>query len=408
MKQLILSMALLISATGMLFAQNDDDATPVVNRMRMNKADQTFKANANLLNLKAFVVLKEGRMILELAAPDDFESFSNIDSLLSVFMKDIAFYKDSLDAYPTSGFRIDYVLNPDYDFKKIRFIRHPQQGSTFLNKSGTMSRLKFDQDTIHILINKSRPGIGRKKDVPCQIPYTIEATFIVGNYYDIDNIIKDSILHPIIDTLAKISRDQRPRHDKHPWFMNRHPLSLVYNPYYTGAFGKKIVSHYSYLLQDEYSIFDKKYHPTHWKAIKGDVGVGVIRNTLTPMCELGYQFNRQIWPEDFITHDALRISASPYCFFANNTDGSYTVNDNWFLNVSWGTLYGKPQHGWPGLENSLGFGYLVSQKGNYFKNGTFKLYTNLRYDRNGITIVPEIIFSDRCRQVYPGVTVKFF
>ena len=83
------------------------------------------------------------------------------------------------------------------------------------------------------------------------------------------------------------------------------------------------------------------------------------------------------------------------------------MRDNWFINFESGSIVESTQPGWLGKETVIEVGYLALQKGDYFKNSTLKLYTNLVLTK-AITITPEIIFTDNFRQLFPGLTVKFF
>ena len=396
MKKLILSTALIaISLQAKLYAQVDD-VSDYSTRMKRSKTEQTFNVDGWFINLRDFVVLREGRLILEMHGADDFESFRNLDSILLSFRKDIAFYKDSLDANPTGSSRIDYVLNPEYSFKKIRIKRYNADGSIFMNRDGEISRLKFDQDTIRIIIQKSRPGSNSSKTAPCMIPYSIQATFILGNYYDIDKVIADKVLKGIIDTLEKSSKTQGTI--KRP---SNNPLSIIYNPYYSGP---RSFQKYNRLLMSEHDELARS-PKSHFFSVNGNIGAGFVRGALSPVWEAGIQYN-QYWSGSF-EHNFYRLSVSPYYLFDRDVNRNLIVNDNWFVNVDMGTIYTNNQRGWAGRAATFGVGYLVAQKGGYFRNTTFKVFTDIILMK-GFTIVPEFVFTNDCKQIFPGVTVKVF
>ena len=399
MKKLILITALIaISLRATLYAQNDYVGYGM-KRMDKSKTELTFNANQSLITIKDFVVLKEGRMILELSGSDDYSSFSNLDSLLSVFRKDIAFYKDSLDTDPTGGVRIDYALNEEYPFKKIRFKKYRSDGNIFLNQGGDISKMKFEQDTIRIIMQKSKPGLGSKKNGGCMIPYSIQATFILSNYYDIDKVIAGHTLKGIVDTLEKACNVKG---SEKGWYWYIHPTSFVYNPYYTGA--NKLQS-YKRLISSEYDVYPSKSRrnaitvPLH-------IGAGLTRNIITPSAEAGIQFQRYTrWNSD--NYDYFKLTVSPYFFFEKDLSGNYLVKDNWFANLDIGSVYESNDKSWLGKRASVGVGYLVINKGNYFKNTTMKLYSELEI-RERLTICPELIFTDNFKQIFPGFTLKVF
>ena len=71
-------------------------------------------------------------MKIELSDFADLQRVANIDSLLNVFLQDIAPLKDSL-ADPLTSKRIDYITDVEQR-KKIRFQQFQPKGASFLNK----------------------------------------------------------------------------------------------------------------------------------------------------------------------------------------------------------------------------------------------------------------------------------
>lgn len=392
MKKLILITALIaISLPGKLFAQSY-----VAKQMSKSKTEQTFNANDAFFNIRDFVVLKEGRMILDLHYLKDYEGFRNMDSLLTEFMKDIAFYKDSLSANPTGHVRIDYVINPEYSFKKIRFKQYNADGKIFMNQGGDISKLKFEEDTVRIIMQKSRPGLGHGKNGPCQIPYAIQATFLLGNYYDVNRVLADKVLNNVVDTLEKASQKKQTNTRS-----STDQQSIIYNPYYTG---KGSLKHYDRLLANEYDVSSAIGYKSRYINVNASLGAGLIRNVVAPMADIGLQYNR-IWSKS--VHNIFRLSATPYYLFDKNAEGTYLVRDNWFVNLALGSIYDAAEPGWLGKEVTFGAGYLFIQKGDYFKNTTVKIFTDLQVVK-GFTIVPEVIATNNFKQFFPGITLKVF
>ena len=395
MKKLISITALmLISLTGKVCGQGAYTAGQL-RAMTTSKADLAFNAYDRMINIRDFVVLKEGRMIIELSAVKDYENFRNLDYLLERFMKDIAFYKDSLNSCPTCNMRIDYAINSEYTFKKIRVKKYYPSGSMFVNKDGDISKLKFDQDTVRLLIQKSMPGISHGRTGPCGIPYTIQVTFLLDNYYDVEKLIADHALAGIIDTLEKHSHSKKIEKN-----IFRHPVTIKYNPYYAG---KNLKVYRNLLMENEIA-------PNSWSRRKYDanfsMGVGIVRSTMAPMAELGIQWNNYVGKSDR-DRDMVRLSVSPYFFFDRNAKGDYVMNDNWFVNASTGSIYETNGVSWLGKEATFGIGYLFVNKGGYFKNTTMKIFTDLML-KPKLTLVPEIIFTDNFKQIFPGFTLKIF
>ena len=395
-QRILCTVLILISLSGRLYAQSEFSSYATKNVSR-SKTEQSFNAWHGMINVRDFVTLKEGRLILELLDGEDYNDFANMDSILQSFMKDIAFLKDSLEGDPTGHLRLDYVLSPGYKFKKIRFKKYPSDGAVFINQSGEISRLKMEQDTVRILIQKSRTGIPYRVEQPCSIPYTIQATFLVDNYTDINKIVAYHILNGAIDTMKKVSLAR-----KQGIYQNQ-PISIVYNPYYNGQASMR---RYDRLVSNEYDVIGNKH--MKWQfTVNGSIGVGVIRSTLAPMADIGMQLTKMLGREDSKNRDYMRLSVSPYYFFEKDSHGDYLTHDNWFVNAILGSIYDWNESSWFSRKFALGAGYLFAEKGGYFKNTTIKLFTELEV-RKGLNIVPEFIFSDNFRQIFPGVTVKVF
>ncbi len=390
MKKTILCLALmLISQAGSLFAQDGNYSAEYRANQNRSKTDKTFNIWTLHINLRDIVQLKDAKMTLEMQNITDFENFKKLDSILMNFMKDIAFYKDSLDMQAAGHVRIDYVISPEYSFKKIRFKKYYPDGDIYINRSGETSKLKLEQDTIHIIVEKL---LHKSK---CAIPYNIQATFVLDNYTDVDKIIADRAeLHRILDTLEKENRTKQT--DK----PHRYPeMTIVYNPYFFGpnSFIKRKgvdAGNLSLIHDHDYINFN------------ANVGAGVVLNTVAPFAEFGASLISQ-WLRGTRTYSFYKMFASSYYFFERDAAGNISVKDNWFINASVGTNWGKAAPGWVGHNADFGVGYLVSQKGNYFKSTTFKVFTDIRL-ANGINLSPEFIFTNNFKQIYPGISLKVF
>ena len=281
MTKLILGVVLiLISMQAKLCAQ-EENASEWTKLMSRGKTDATFNVWPTSITIRDFVVLKEGRMILELGDESDYASFRTLDSILGNFRKDITFYKDSLDANPTGNVRIDYVLNDDYSFKTIRFKKYNASGNSFLSRDGEVSKLKFEQDTVRIIVHKTKPGFSTRTRPGCSVSYAVQATFLLGNYYDIDKVIADKVLTGIVDTLEKESQVKRKKR------FGRNPITISYNPYYSGK--GRFIKH-DVLMNGEfdYEIWYKK--PKF--SFNPQFGAGVMRNELVPVTDIAFQYNR--------------------------------------------------------------------------------------------------------------------
>jgi hypothetical protein len=364
---------------------------------RKSKVEQTFNTNENLITLKDFVTLKTGRLILELSNVFDFDNFRNMDSLLRDFKKDIAFYADSLAANPTSNVRIDYVLNENYSSKKIRFKKYPSDGNIFANSDGKISKLKFGQDTVRILFQKSKPGFAKRPTSKCSIPYSIQATFILGNYTDIDKLLEEKVLNGIVDTLQKMSQSSKSRSE----FYSK-PLTITYNPYFAG---NNSLKKFYMVSGNEYDIYTPSNSTRNLFTINADLGFGLVENLIAPCAEINAMYIQKSYWHNNKDYDFYKLSVTPYFLFDRDPNHNLVVNDNWFLNFTIGSVYEGNQYSWLGKKVSLGVGYLIQHRGDYFPNSTYKIFSDIEITKR-LNISPELIFTDNARLAFPGFTIK--
>jgi hypothetical protein len=397
MRKIIISAALtMLSLQGGLFAQNAFQAG-INEAMSKSKTERTFNMDPQEVNIRDFVTLKNAKMILELRWLEDYKEFGNMDSLLRGFMNDIAFYKDSLKVNPTAHVRIDYVLNSEYSFKKIRFKQYNADGNIFMAQNGDISKLKFEQDTVRIIIQKSIRGVKAGEVGPCGYPYSIQATFLVGNYTDIDRVLANKDLEGVMGTLEKESQSASNKD-----VVYHKPMSIIYDPYYTSS---SRLQRYKRLLANEYDLYSPNV--TDRLVIDAGLGAGLIRNTLAPMVDMGLTIQRYARHGRYLDYNFLSVSVSPYYVFERNNEGNFSVKDNWFVNATIGSVYKQGAFGWLGKKGDFGVGYLFSQKGNYFKNTTMKVFTEIQLIK-GLTVVPELIATDNFKQIFPSFTVRIF
>jgi hypothetical protein len=57
---------------------------------------------------------------------------------------------------------------------------------------------------------------------------------------------------------------------------------------------------------------------------------------------------------------------------------------------------------------NFGVGYLFARSGDYFKGVTTKGFFNITLMKKGLTLSPELIFTNDFREVFPGLTLKVF
>lgn len=394
---------MLISLSGKLYAQDNQGAT---GKPQKTKTDETFNMCEECnVHIKDVVYLEEGRLQLELFGTKDYEQVKRLDSILMDLKRDIAFYKDSIDG-ETGAVRIDYVVGRQPGTAKIRFKKYPADGRSFVARNGDISRLKVEQDTVHIILQREIAIVSewyaQKHNGSHIFHYSVEATFTVDNYTDIDRIIASGpALRRIIDTLEQAKRPLV--HGKYGYIQ---AVSSIYKPYSTT--GEQRYRQFGGIFKNENEYWPLQKSPDYLTA-DFNIGLGLVRNTLTPTLDAGITLikGRHNRLDDNKYYTFYTLSVSPYFFFDKNAKGDYITNTNMFVNFSLGGRENDNMMGLKSRKGAFGIGYLAISKGDYFKNFTMKMFMDIQL-RNGITLSPEIIATDNFKQLFPGITFKVF
>lgn len=383
-----------------------------------SSTERNFDMPERFINIRDFVYLPDnGRMILELNNTEQYNELKNLDSVLKEFIRNIAFYKDSLEN-GSSNIRIDYTIDAAYSFSKIRFKKYAADGNVFMNNNGEVARLKLEQDTIRLYF-RHNPVLPRKADNgnlwAKNYDYNhshagmFQVTFYVNNYTDLAKIAMDKTsLQHAIDTLAA-TRKKITRLSPYKF-----PSSSAFNPYTTESKtdNKTEYTQYNTLRFKQYNGLVKQDNARPWEALRrnealifyANVGMGLVRNTFAPVGEIGMEFSisgkRQY--DNKYHSTSILMYHSAYFFFEQNTNGDYLAKDNWFLNLE----YEQDDRDY--FVSGFGLGYLYGRRGDYFKGTTMKAFLNVNLHKHGITLCPELIITDNFKQVIPGITLKVF
>ena len=188
MKRSFALLMLSISITANLCAQSN------------SQSDKAFEIPDNIIISRRFDVNldKGNKMKIELSAFMDLERVANIDSLLQVFLSDIAPLKDSL-ADPLTSKRIDYVTDAQ-GRKKIRFQQFQQKGSSFLISKGELASLRTGQDTIHLIGIIANPATEIKDKISLHNPRYYHYTFYLNDMNELSGYM-NGVLKQKISTI---------------------------------------------------------------------------------------------------------------------------------------------------------------------------------------------------------------
>jgi hypothetical protein len=407
MNRFFLATALIVSLQGKLCAQTEETKPCCGDRMGWTKTQQTFNT-PQMVSIRDYVYLQNGgKMIVELTSVEDFDKLKNLDSLIRNFIKDISFYKDSLEG-SAGNVRIDYVVHANQEHREIRFKKYRPDGDIYVSKYGEISKLKIEEDTIRILLHVQGKEImtkfvglsGKrpKKKVPYTPQYQLQITFCLNNYTDINKLIAGpAMLRHIIDTLQSTKKEGTVND---PY---KFPSSSIFKPYQGGErfrrFGGLINS-------DKDERWRNVTRRNDLLTANVNFGAGIVRNTLAPIGEFGISYENHRRRLDAKNYTVVSLYMSSVFFFDRDPNGGYFVKDNWFLNAD----IGAPGDG-PKAANarmfSIGAGYLVAPKGDYFKGTTMKVFAKIQF-QNGISVCPELIITNDFKQVFPGLTLKIF
>ncbi len=325
------------------------------------------------------------KMIIEMFRASEYSLLTNLDSLVAIVMQDIAFYKDSLNT--AGSVRIDYAFTPDPGMRKIRFKKYEPDGDLYLSNRNRLSRMKVDQDTLTILVQKTENANSHLHQDEDKI-FSAKVTFCLNNYTNADKLLSDNgRLNHVIDTLANTAKK------KHRSLIPSYS-TIKYHPTDTTGYPAFRFRKVNYLLEDDRST----WNASGMIMINGSIGAGLVRNTFAPMAELGIELNERLHinPKKF---SFMRLSAMPYFFFDKDLKNNIQVYDNWFANVELGTQLKDKR-------NSIGVGYLFAGNGGYFQNTTMKAFISFPIGKQ-FTLCPEIIFTNNFKQIFPGVTLRF-
>ncbi|MBX2905044.1 MAG: hypothetical protein KF744_03345 [Taibaiella sp.] len=401
MKKLIILVLLAVLAIS-CFAQETAEEKK---RKSPSPTEANFNMPAEFVNIRDYAYLpNNAKMILELVNADQYKEIKDINETIFKLMQEISFYKDSLEN-GIGSVRIDYAVDEEYPFNKIRFARHTADGDIFMTRSNEVSHLKLDQDTVRFYVRhkplKQQYGNGRR--YPMYAYNFYQVTFCVNNYGDMAKIAADTTtLRHALDTLY--ATKQRGT------LLNPHinPSSSRYNPYATQSDVKPRWASLSNVRFKQYSGLVTSDNARNWDAISRtdmlaldpNLGMGLVRNYLAPYAELGFALirkNRR--PYDGEYHQKkFGISISSYFLFERNAAGNYDMHPNNFVNLYMGE----------GKDISFGAGYLYWSSGNYFNGTTAKVFLNIKLLKKGLTLSPEVIATDNFNQFFPGLTLKVF
>ena len=346
-----------------------------------NKSDKTFEVPENIIiNRRFYIDLDKGNKLqIELTDITDLDKVANIDSLLQIFLKDIAPLKDSISD-PLTSKRIDYVTDAN-GRKKIRFQQYQPKGASFLLSEGELASLRTEQDTINIIgIIVSPPKPSQK--ISLIHPRYYHFTFYLNKMSEITDYMNGVLAE-------KISTIQNNVTDKWPLILG------------TGS---------HYLKKDKTISADR---PRGFTPVEtGDYVTGLLtvnlqnyKNYFVPSFSVGARLtltNRDRtfkWEPGFFWE--------PHYLFAKDDQGKLHTYRNDFLTFTYGqggTTEHDPRKDFS-FSTIFSLGYLIHREGDFIDKNTFRLGAG-KLKLLKTTIEPSIYFNNFLKGITPGIRIS--
>jgi len=369
MKKTICLGMLLISITGSLCAQST------------NKSDKAFEVPENIIFNRRFMIDlgKGNKMMMELSDISDLDRLANMDSLLAIFLQDIAPLKDSL-ADPLTAKRIDYVTDGQ-GRKKIRFQQLQPKGTSYLINKGELASLRTEQDTINIigiLVNPPKP----EQKISLTNPRYYRIVFYMNDMGELTSVMNGMLNEKIITIQHNVNE--------------RWPTVLG-----TGS---------HYLRKDPTITADKPKGFT--PSGTGDFLNGYItiivqnyKSYFVPSVSLGLRAILTNRDRTFKWEPGLLWE--PHYLFAKDSLNKLHTYRNDFLTLTYGqggTRDHDPRKDFA-FSAVFSVGYLINRNGDYFKKNTFRLGAG-KIQLLKTSIEPSIYFDNLFKGVTPGIRIS--
>ncbi len=366
MKKISFFLMLLISITAELCAQS--------------KSDKAFEVPDNIIISRRFTVSldKGNKVMIEVTDITDLEKVANIDSLLQIFLKDIAGLKDSLSD-PLTSKRIDYLTDAE-GRKKIRFQQFQPKGASFLINKGELSSLRTEQDTINIISVIANPPKAQQK-ISRSNPRYYHLTFYLNDVSELKNY--SEMLK------QKISTIQTQVNDKWPIVLGSGNHYLKGDPSIVAGQPKGFVPGGN----GDFLVLNLMVNVQNYK------------NYFVPSFSLGAKLSLTNRERTFKWEPGLFWE--PHFIFAKDALDKLHTYRNDFLTFTYGQG-GITDHD-PRKDFSfsalLSIGYLIHREGDYFDKQTFRLGAG-KFGVRKTTIEPSLYFNNFFRGVTPGLRIS--
>ncbi len=340
------------------------------------KTDKTFEVPSGFLTNRYSIDLGKGNMLqVELTGKEDINKVKNIDSILTIFFKDIIPFKDSLKD-GLAAKRIDYVIDAA-GRKKIRIGIFKPLASSFVIQQGEVAALKSEQDTLNII------GI-----VPASAKHGLHKFISNVRYYRLSFYINDLNDLKNIDTKAIREKITSLKSMKR-WIKDEEGNWHIKN-------GDKDISSKT---------------PDGTISLTGDylesklsTSIQNYKNNFVPSISIGFDlvFNNGI------NKKYIGIALEPHFLFSKDITGNMKTFQNNFVTLSYKQTYINERnaaifHFSPDFSLS----YLVKRRGDFYDRNTFRLgLGKVNLHKETVELEPCLYFNNLFKNTTPGLRLS--
>lgn len=304
---------------------------------------------------------------------DDLDKFSNMDSIIYGFLKDLKQFEDSLKDESTVK-RIDYNLD-DANNRKLRISQYKPTGTAFLISNGEAAELKTRQDTINFT---------GKVDFIANYPLRkkfndtryYKVTFLLNNVADIAGYMNNTINQKITSIKNNIREKWDNNDDK------------SYSPLADPSIKSNSVRGYN--AGGDFIEFTASADIQNYKT------------SFVPSASIGFSFvlgGKNIRRE-------IGLLSEYHFSFSKNAAGNNRTHISQFLTLRYARGYIKDNDVRKNNYNLLNFSvsYLIRNKGNLYEKNTSKITAGeLRLFEGKSKIQPVLYIRDFFKSVTPGI-----
>jgi hypothetical protein len=333
-----------------------------------------FEIPSGSLSIRYVIDLGKGNTLwVEMTDKEDIDKFKNIDSILTVFFKDFAPFKDSVTD-ELAAKRIDYLTDAS-GRKKIRIRNYKPLASSFVIQQGEVAALKCEQDTVNIIgiILAAPVKYGIRKPVSNVLYYKL--SFFVNDFNDLQNINREVIREKFV----AIKSNKR-------WIKNGDGNRYMKN-------GDKSVS--SKLSNDDANLNGFIFQNNFSTSIQN------YKNNFVPSLNIGFE----LVLNNGTNKKYLGFVTENHLLFTKDINGNVKTYENVFLTLNYKKTFNNINM-FQVLPN-LSLSYLVRRNGEFYDKNTFRLMLGkVDMYKETVSLEPCIYFTNFFKNITPSLRLS--